>query len=66
MASLHPQEIEHLKHLLSEHHSRHEREHGSVDRCQDPSCVEAKMGLSYLGSKIAPPQDFGPSAFNLK
>jgi hypothetical protein len=66
MANVQPQEIDHLKQLLSEHHSRHEREHGAMERCHEPVCVEAKLGLRYLSGKMGLPQDSGSDSFNLK
>ena len=58
MANVHPRQIEELKQLLSEY--------GKMDACQEPSCVEAKLGLRYLGDKFGPAQDSGSGTFNLK
>jgi hypothetical protein len=66
MANVHPKQIEEVKQLLSEHHAGHAQEHGRMDACQEPSCVEAKLGLRFLGNKLGPPQDSGSGTFNLK
>jgi hypothetical protein len=66
MANLRAQQLDELKQLLSEHHSNHAPQYGSMDSCREPACIEAKLGLRYLGSKVAPSQDSGPSTFNLK
>jgi len=66
MANVHPRQIEELKQLLSEYHAGHASEHGKMDACQEPSCVEAKLGLRYLGDKFGPAQDSGSGTFNLK
>jgi hypothetical protein len=66
MANVHPQQVEELKQLLSQYHADHAREHGNMDGCQEPSCLEAKLGLTYLGNKVDPPQESGSSTFNAK
>jgi hypothetical protein len=66
MANVQPRQIQQLQELLSEYHAGHARERGTMDRCQEPTCVEAKLGLRYLGKKVDPAQDSGSSTFNLK
>jgi hypothetical protein len=66
MASVDLKQIDGLKQLLSEYHSAHQEQYGPMDGCQEASCVEAKLGLRYLGNKLPPSQESGPSSFNLK
>ena len=51
MANIPEEQIDGLQQLLSEYHSSHEREQGPMERCQDPACVEAKLGLRFLDGK---------------
>jgi hypothetical protein len=40
-----------LRDLQVAFHARHEGQHDPINDCQDESCREAKMGVSYLNSK---------------
>jgi hypothetical protein len=48
MSNVQPQQIRELKELLLQYHSRHQREQGPMETCQESTCVEAKQGLRYL------------------
>ena len=40
-----------LRDLQVAYHAAHEGQRGPMNDCQDESCREARMGVSYLNSK---------------
>jgi hypothetical protein len=54
MSEVQPQQIEHLKQMLVEYHSRHANERGPIPTCKEPICVEIKLALEYLVEKHSP------------
>ena len=65
MANVQPEQLDQLMRMLSEYHSSHAREHGAMETCAESACVEVKMGLTYLASKLGPKVS-GLDPFNLK
>jgi hypothetical protein len=57
MPNLGPQQIEQLKGMLVEYHSKHEKEYGAIPTCKEPTCVETKLALEYLVARHSPQTD---------
>ena len=53
MAEVTEQQMNDLRDLQVAFHAGHEGEHGPLTNCTHESCREARMGMSYLNSKVS-------------